>query len=147
MAASAPAPFVSESEGQTNFDFAFRDAVALLARAADQGQDTLFSEARILFRNALGAADARILVRSAGLWREWNRLEAEDGLDANIAVLAEGVQGRDAPIRSGRFVAAPISGLSVAVVIEIAGGSLRRLVDLDNDGDAQAADRRGHEAP
>ncbi len=119
MAASAPAPLVSESEGQANFGFAFRDAVALLARAADQGQDTLFSEARILFRNALGAADARILVRSAGLWREWNRLEAEDGLDANIAVLAEGVQGRDAPIRSGRFVAAPISGLSVAVVIEI----------------------------
>ena len=92
MAASAPAPFVSESEGQTNIDFAFQDAIALLTRAADQGQDTLFSEARILFRNALGAADARILVRSAGMWREWNRLEAEDGLDANIAVLAEGVQ-------------------------------------------------------
>jgi hypothetical protein len=49
-----------------------QEAIALLTRAADQGQDTLFSEARILFRNALSAVDARIVVRSAAVWREWN---------------------------------------------------------------------------
>ena len=119
MAAAAPAPLAVASEGRTNFGYALREAIALLARAADQGQDTLFSEACILFRNALGAADARILICSAGMWREWNRVETEDGLDANIALLVEGLQPRDAPLRSGRVMVAPVSGSSVAVVIEI----------------------------
>jgi putative methionine-R-sulfoxide reductase with GAF domain len=120
MAASAPAPFRSAFDGSTsNIGQTLQDVTASLARAADQGQDTLFSEARILFRTALGAADARILTCSAGMWREWNRIESEDALDENVAVLVERLQPRDAPVRSGRFLVAPVSGSSVAVVIEV----------------------------
>ena len=35
------------------FEHLLPDAIALMARAADEGQETLFSEARILFRTAL----------------------------------------------------------------------------------------------
>lgn len=124
MAAPAPAPFRSAFEGSPpNRGHTLQDVIASLARAADQGQDTLFSEARILFRTALSAADARILTRSAGMWREWNKIEAEDCLDANVAVLVETLQPSDAPVRSGRFLVAPVSGSSVAVVIEIDGAA------------------------
>ncbi|RBP16072.1 GAF domain-containing protein [Roseiarcus fermentans] len=120
MAAPASAPFRSAFESSpANIGHTLQDVIASLARAADQGQDALFSEARILFRTALGAADTRILTRSAGMWREWNRIEAEDGLDENVAVLVDRLQPRDAPVRSGRFLVAPVRGSSVAVVIEI----------------------------
>ena len=87
-----------------------QEAIALLTRAADQGQDTLFSEARILFRNALSAVDARIVVRSAGIWREWNRLDSEDTLEPAIASVADGLGPNDPPVRSGSIVVAPVGG-------------------------------------
>jgi DNA-binding PucR family transcriptional regulator len=56
-----------------------RDAIASLANAADRGPQALFAEARVLFRNLLAARDVRLLVRSAGGWREWEKLN--DGAD------------------------------------------------------------------
>ena len=94
------------------------DAIALMARAADRGQETLFSEARVLFQTALGAADARILVRSAGTWREWDRLDSEEGLERRIAALVEALHSSGTPVRDGDMIAAPVSS-SVAVVLEM----------------------------
>jgi putative methionine-R-sulfoxide reductase with GAF domain len=107
--------------GRSNrrFEHLLPDAIALMARAADEGQETLFSEARILFRTALNAKDARILVRSAGTWRDWNRLDADDGLESGIARLAEQLQLNGAPVRSGSVVVAPVSGSSVAVAVDV----------------------------
>lgn len=107
--------------GRSNrrFEHLLPDAIALMARAADEGQETLFSEARILFRTALNAKDARILVRSAGTWRDWNRLDADDGLESGIARLAEQLQLNGAPVRSGSVVVAPVSGSSVAVAVYV----------------------------
>ena len=96
-----------------------REAIALLTRAADQGQDALFSEARILVRNALSAADARIVVRSAGVWREWNRLDGEDCLEPEIASLADALGPADAPVRSGSLIVAPVGGSAVAMVVDV----------------------------
>ncbi|MBR0801570.1 GAF domain-containing protein [Bradyrhizobium jicamae] len=56
-----------------------KDAIGTLVNAADHGPQALFSEARILFRNLLGAKDVRLLVRSGGAWREWEKLN--DGAD------------------------------------------------------------------
>src|SRR6516165_7323750 len=56
-----------------------REAIVTLANAADHDPQELFAEARILFRNLLAAADVRLLVRSAGTWREWEKLN--DGAD------------------------------------------------------------------
>ena len=53
-----------------------RDAIVNLANAADRGQHVLFAEARILFRNLLDVEDVRILVQSAGAWREWDKLDS-----------------------------------------------------------------------
>jgi DNA-binding PucR family transcriptional regulator len=55
------------------------DAIISLSDAADRGPQVLFAEARILFRNLLAAKDVRLLVRSAGTWREWEKLN--DGAD------------------------------------------------------------------
>lgn len=96
-----------------------QEAIALLTRAADQGQDTLFSEARILFRNALSAVDARIVVRSAGIWREWNRLDSEDTLEPAIATVADGLGPNDPPVRSGSIVVAPVGGSAVAIIVDM----------------------------
>ena len=96
-----------------------QEAIALLTRAADQGQDALFSEARILVRNALSAADARIVVRSAGVWREWNRLDGEDCLEPEIASLADALGPADAPVRSGSLIVAPVGGSAVAIVVDV----------------------------
>ena len=95
-----------------------QEAIALLTRAADQGQDTLFSEARILFRNALSAVDARIVVRSAGVWREWNRLDSEDTLEPAIATIADRLGPNDPPVRSGSIVVAPVGGSAVAIIVD-----------------------------
>ncbi|KWV48445.1 hypothetical protein AS156_18380 [Bradyrhizobium macuxiense] len=56
-----------------------KDAIGTLANAADHGPQALFFEARILFRNILAARDVRLLVRSGGAWREWEKLN--DGAD------------------------------------------------------------------
>jgi sugar diacid utilization regulator/GAF domain-containing protein len=95
------------------------DAIALLTRAADEGHDTLFSEARILLRNALGAVDVRIAVRSAGVWREWNRLDSEDRLEPTIGALIEALGPDDGPTRSGSLVVARVSGSAVAIAVDI----------------------------
>jgi sugar diacid utilization regulator/putative methionine-R-sulfoxide reductase with GAF domain len=95
------------------------EAIALLTRAADRGQDALFSEARILFRNALNAFDTRIVVRSAGIWREWNRLDSDDCLEPEIASIADGLGPNDGPSRFRSVVVAPVSGSAVAVVADI----------------------------
>src|SRR5262249_51725888 len=55
------------------------DAIISLSDAADRGPQVLFAEARLLFRNLLPAKDVRLLVRSAGTWREWEKLN--DGAD------------------------------------------------------------------
>ena len=118
MAASAGARAVTLERSRQNFDDLLSDAVALMARAADRGQEALFSEARVLFRTALGAADARILVRLAGTWREWDRLDDENGLEPEIVALAESASVT--PVRSGGLIAAQVSGSGVAVVLEAA---------------------------
>ncbi|UGY16321.1 helix-turn-helix domain-containing protein [Bradyrhizobium septentrionale] len=56
-----------------------REAIISLSEAADRGPQVLFAEARILFRNLLAVRDVRLLVRSAGAWREWEKLN--DGAD------------------------------------------------------------------
>ena len=89
MAISAAAMAVASERPRQHPDDLLPGAIALMARAADRGQEALFSEARILFRSAFAAVDARILVRSAGTWREWDRLDNDDGLDTDIATLAE----------------------------------------------------------
>jgi hypothetical protein len=96
-----------------------QEAIALLTSAADQGQEALFSEARILVRNALSAAGACIIVRSAGIWREWSRLDGEDCIEPEIASLADALGPGDAPVRSGSVVVAPVGGSAVAIVVGI----------------------------
>jgi sugar diacid utilization regulator len=59
-----------------------REAIVTLANAADRGSQVLFAEARILFRNLLAARDVRLLIRSAGAWREWEKLN--DGGDETL---------------------------------------------------------------
>jgi putative methionine-R-sulfoxide reductase with GAF domain len=56
-----------------------KEAIGTLVNAADHGPQALFSEARVLFRSLLAAKDVRLLVRSAGTWREWEKLN--DGAD------------------------------------------------------------------
>ncbi len=118
MVALAAARAVASERSREFLDDLLSDAIALMARAADRGQETLFSEARILFQTALGASDARILVRSAGTWREWDRLDNEDGLEPVVAALAESLHPTGAPVRRGGLIAAPVSGSGVAVVLE-----------------------------
>ncbi len=98
-----------------------QEAIALLTRAADEGQDALFSEARICFRNALGAADVRIIVRSAGIWRDWNRLDGEETFEPSSAALLEDLRPNDPSPRSGSFVLAPVSGSAVAIAVDMGG--------------------------
>jgi sugar diacid utilization regulator len=100
-----------------------REAIGTLANAADHGPQALFSEARILFRNILAAKDARLLVRSAGAWREWEKLN--DGADE---ALIESLP--DAPAGVVHFddsVFIPIQAGSVALLVEGIGnpGALR----------------------
>ena len=91
-----------------------REAIGALANAADHGPQALFSEARILFRNVLAARDVRLLVRSAGAWREWEKLN--DGADE---ALIESLP--DAPAGVVHFddsVLIPVQVGSVALLIE-----------------------------
>lgn len=98
-----------------------QEAIALLTRAAEEGQDALFSEARVLFRNALGAVDARIIVRSAGIWREWNRLDGEESVEPLIAALLDDLGPNDPPAQLGSLVLAPVSGSAVALALDMGG--------------------------
>ncbi|MGY2850699.1 sugar diacid utilization regulator [Bradyrhizobium sp. USDA 4509] len=115
-----------------------KDAIGTLVNAADHGTQALFSEARILFRNLLSAKDVRLLVRSAGAWREWERLN--DGADealieslpdaadsvvifensafipvqvARVGLLAEGV-GDPAALNEAAAVLSKVFGLAIA---------------------------------
>ena len=91
-----------------------RDAIGTLVNAADHGPQALFSEARILFRNLLAAKDVRLLVRSAGAWREWEKLN--DGADE---ALIESLP--DAPVDVVHFddsVLIPVQAGSVALLVE-----------------------------
>ena len=118
MAISAAAMAVASERPRQHPDHLLPGAIALMARAADRGQEALFSEARILFRSAFAAVDARILVRSAGTWREWDRLDNDDGLDTDIATLAESLHPTGTPVRLGDLIAGPVSGSGVVVVLE-----------------------------
>jgi len=121
MAASAPAfSIVGTATARPEDVRGLHDAIALLSRAADEGQDALFSEARVLFRNLLGAREVRILVRAAGLWRDWNRLDADDCVEPLLAGLVDSVRPSDDLARYDRFIIASVSAASVAIVIESA---------------------------
>jgi putative methionine-R-sulfoxide reductase with GAF domain len=90
------------------------DAIGTLANAADHGPQALFSEARILFRNLLAANDVRLLVRSAGAWREWEKLN-DGGDEALIESLP------DAPADVVHFddsVFIPVQAASVGLLAE-----------------------------
>jgi DNA-binding PucR family transcriptional regulator len=91
-----------------------RDAIGTLVNAADHGPQALLSEARILFRNLLAAKDVRLLVRSAGAWREWEKLN--DGADE---ALIESLP--DAPADVVHFddsVFIPVQVASVGLLVE-----------------------------
>src|SRR5215469_17044918 len=91
-----------------------KEAIGTLVNAAEHGPQALFSEARILFRNLLVAADVRLLVRSAGTWREWEKLN--DGADE---ALIESLP--DAP--------ADVVHVDDSVFIPVQAGSLGLLVE------------------
>ena len=97
-----------------------RQAIVTLANAADRGPQALFAEARILFRNLLAARDVRLLVRSAGAWREWEKLN--DGAD-------------EALIESLPDALADIVYFHESVFVPVQVGSLALLVEgIDNPG-------------
>jgi putative methionine-R-sulfoxide reductase with GAF domain len=102
-----------------------REAIDTLANAAEHGSEALFSEARILFRNLLAAKDVRILVRSAGAWREWETLNdgTEEALIGNLP---------DAPtdvVYLDNSVFVPVKDACVALLVEGIGSS-RALGDI-----------------
>lgn len=98
---------------------ALREAIISLSDAADRGPQVLFAEARILFRSRLAARDVRLLVRSAGAWREWEKLD--DGADEALIerlpdAFVDIIQLQDA-------VFVPVQIGSVALLVEGAGNS------------------------
>jgi sugar diacid utilization regulator len=91
-----------------------KEAIGMIVNAADRGPQALFSEARILFRNLLAAKDVRLLVRSAGAWREWENLN--DGADE---ALIESLP--DAPADAVHFddsIFIPVQIGSVGLLVE-----------------------------
>ncbi|GLR91691.1 helix-turn-helix domain-containing protein [Bradyrhizobium iriomotense] len=91
-----------------------RNAIASLANAADRGPQALFAEARILFRNLLAARDVRLLVRSAGGWREWEKLN--DGADEALIERLPDVFSETMQFEDTIFV--PVRDGSVALLVE-----------------------------
>jgi len=100
-------------EGAASQVHFLRQAISALATAADRSHQVLFAEARILFRNLLGADDVRILVRSAGAWRDWDKLDdgAEDALVANLPESASEIVSID------KSVFVPVQVGTVALLI------------------------------
>ena len=94
-------------------DRLLREAIGR-CNAADHGPQALFSEARILFRNVLAARDVRLLVRSAGAWREWEKLNdgADEALIESLPDAPAGVVHLDDSV----FI--PVQVGSVALLIE-----------------------------
>ena len=99
---------------------ALQGAVSLLSRAAEVGQDALFSEAKVLFRSVMCARDVRILVRAGSSWRDWNKLDSDDCVEPVFARLADDVRPSDDLARYDRFIIASVSVASVAVIVETA---------------------------
>lgn len=102
-----------------------RDAIVTLSHAADRGPQVLFAEARILFRNLLAARDVRLLVRSAGQWREWEKLD--DGVDEALIESLPNAFSEIMHFEDTAFV--PVQAGSVALLVEgmIDSGALRNL--------------------
>lgn len=120
MAASAAAVIVAPPRRAGASDSALvQDAIAQLTRAAEQGQAALLSEARALIRNALNADVVRIVVRSAGAWRDCSGLDSEEGLERPVANLLDGLGPDAAYARVGGLAAANITAASVALVMEL----------------------------
>ena len=94
------------------------DAVALLGRASEQGQEALLSEARIVVRNALSARDLKIVVHSAGEWRDCRRLDAEESLEGPIVSLLDGLAHDCAYVRAGAAAVVSVTP-SVALVLDL----------------------------
>lgn len=92
-----------------------REAIANLANAADRGQQALLAEAGILFRNLLDAEDVRILVRSAGAWREWDKLD--EGSDEHLVHSLPDISS-STPVHLGNAIFAPVQVGSVALLID-----------------------------
>lgn len=89
-------------------------AIFTLTNAADRGPQALFAEARVLFREILAARDVRLLVQSAGTWREWDKLN--DGADES---LIESLPDEAADVvRFGDSVFVPIQVGGVALLAE-----------------------------
>jgi DNA-binding PucR family transcriptional regulator len=92
-----------------------RDAIVNLANAAERGQQVLFAEARILFRNLLDVEDVRILVQSAGAWREWDKLDS-GGDEPVIGSLPDISSSTHVHLDNAIFV--PVQIGSVALLID-----------------------------
>jgi sugar diacid utilization regulator len=91
-----------------------REAIGTLVNAADHGPQALFSEARILFRNLLAAKDVRLLVRSAGTWREWEKLN--DGADEALIERLPDAPADVVHVEDAVFI--PVQVGSVGVLVE-----------------------------
>ena len=64
------------------FAHLLQEAIALLTRAADRGAGhALFRSANSLPQRA-GRRGRPHIVRSAGIWRDWNRLDGEESLES-----------------------------------------------------------------
>lgn len=94
------------------------ETIASLSKAADRGQQALFAEAKVLFRNFLDAGDVRILVRSGGAWRDWDRIDGIDVVDPVIARLSEGSAAQHDVARIDGFTFAPVETGSVALIVD-----------------------------
>src|SRR6516162_6584646 len=90
------------------------DAIISLSDAADRGPQVLFAEARILFRNLLAAKDVRLLVRSAGTWREWEKLN--DGADEALIERLPDAPADVVHVEDAVFI--PVQVGSVGVLVE-----------------------------
>ena len=95
-----------------------QDAIARLSKATDSGQPALFAEAKILFRTLLGAREVRIVVRSGGVWRDWDRIDADDEDNSAIACFQESLITSHNVVRNDRFIFAPVQSDSVALIVE-----------------------------
>jgi len=96
-----------------------QDVLTHLTRASEQGQEALLSEARIVFRNALNAQDVRIVVHSAGAWRDCLRLEYEESLNEPVEALLDRLEPGACYARAGAFAAASVTASSVALVLDL----------------------------
>ena len=133
MAAAGTLAAILPPPRRTSGSGVLQDALTVFARASEQGQEALLSEARVVLRHALNAQDVQIVVHSAGAWRDCRQLDSEESLDAAVAALLDALGPGAAYVRVGALATASVTASSVALVIELgeapdpAGGLVRSL--------------------